>query len=458
MKILPSIHQNHKRIPEERFWTKKKYELLKEGKLYKWTLLTARAVIKFTEETIDETNFREVLENEWPTETFKIEGAGKLKKAYQILIINALEDMHDILEKTLSEFWDELDEEKRKHPLLIFNWTDKKVLNPFGSVKFSLRNLFSKDPKKRYRLTIRTLKPEIILIKQVGQELENITEEDLQKSRIKPKKLEKWKQKLLKTKKLEETEPILGVGRLRVARNHWKVNSNFNRSGDYFFTDKRLVLIRRKFLLFGFSPTIFRPLDAFVRPANKVIIFGRIIYRYVTEPIKAVVKIRPALGSLFAGIAVYLTFLRDKFHYLSAPLIEAWRTLGQWIRQVFHVTVPDFDVAFNFVIENPEIITGFAGIFAFVRVGILKAFFRGEELVILPFEKANYLLIDRNMVFGRWKVNGCNVVGVPEGIEYKMIFHDQEMAVKFFVSALRYPSVEETEKILINNTIESISD
>ncbi len=96
------------------------------------------------------------------------------------------------------------------------------------------------------------------------------------------------------------------------------------------------------------------------------------------------------------------------------------------MNHVFHINIPDFNVSFKFVIENPEIVPGFAGIFAFVRLGFLKAFFRGEELVILPFEKASHVLIDRNMVFGRWKVNSCNIVGATEGIEYKMLFQDQE--------------------------------
>ena len=49
----------------------------------------------------------------------------------------------------------------------------------------------AKTPKKRYRLSIRRLKSETPLLQQVGKKIEEITEEDLKKALVEPKKLEK---------------------------------------------------------------------------------------------------------------------------------------------------------------------------------------------------------------------------------------------------------------------------
>ncbi|RMG26699.1 MAG: hypothetical protein D6732_21095 [Methanobacteriota archaeon] len=436
MKLVRSIHDNHRDLPAEAFWTRDEFKRLRAGKVDEWRLLTTRAVIRFGGriETIEE--FRGLLEQEWPHERYRY--AGKLKRISQLLAITS-ELPHDALEREVNKFWEGLPEERKELPFAVYN-TLTGPLNPFSGTKIGWRDFFRKKHVRKYRSIIRRLQPEFVLLRHLDSDMEQISDDDFEQSRIKPKEMERWKKKLRKVDLLGEDESVIGLGRLRLRRNHWKINSNFNRSGKYFFTPQRLVLVRRKFMLFGFSLAAFRPLEAFVRPANKVFVFVRMIYHYISEPLKAIFRARPAFGPAIAGIAVYFALLADQLGNLFRPLVDWWR---------IHVNLelPNIGVAIDFAIQNPEIVTGFAGMFAFIRLGFIKAFLRGEELVVLPFEKANYLLMERTMVFGRWKVKGCNIVGAPEGIEYKIMFFDQDMATKFFVAAMTHEKVEPETQI-----------
>ncbi len=50
---------------------------------------------------------------------------------------------------------------------------------------------------------------------------------------------------------------------------------------------------------------------------------------------------------------------------------------------------------------------------------------RGEELIILPFDKLSTLFLDGSLLVGRWKVKGISTVKAPpNGLEYKMRLSD----------------------------------
>lgn len=434
MKLVRSIHDNHRDLPADVFWTREEFKRLREAKIDEWRLLTTRTAIKFID--LGDGGLMEVLEKEWPMEEFRFDG--KLKRLGQILIISS-NDPHEELEEHLMTFWRSLSGERKLLPFAVYNRSALSPLNPFAPIKVGLRQFFKKKHIRKAKSILRRFDPEFLLLRQLEDDFEAISEEEFERARIRPKDLDKWKKRLEKVDLLDPDEEVIGLGRMRLRRNHWKVNSNLNRSGKFFYTREKLVLVRRKFMIFGFSLAALRPLEAFVRPANKIIVFIRMIYHYVSEPIKALVRARPAFGPALAGIAVYFTLLADQLGELFNPVIDWWRAnIG--------LQIPDLDATINFAVENPQILTGFAGIFAVIRLGFLKAFFRGEELVVLPFEKANYILMEGNLVFGRWKVKGCNVVGASEGIEYKMHIFDLEMATRFFVSILTFDEAESEQE------------
>ncbi len=453
MKLVRSIHDNHRDLPAEMFWTREEFERLQRGEIKDWRLLSTRAVVKFVDGVQTAEKFHEVLEDEWPKGELQFEG--KLKNVAKILVIvSGLS--HEDLENEFKEFWNRIPKERKVFSCVVVDRSDWNPINPFKDLKIRWRDIFKTKGIRNYRRQVRRLEPEFVLLRQLQEKFQPVSEEAFERANIKPKELERWKLKLQKVDLINPNDTVIGLGRLRLRRNHWTINSNFNRSGKFFFTKDKIVLVRRKFMLFGFSLATLRPLEAFVRPANKILVFIRMIYHYLSEPLKGIARARPAFGPALAGIAVYFTLLADQLGKLFSPIID-------WVKVrigfQIGIPIPDIEFAINFALEYPEVVTGFAGLFAFVRWGFLKAFFRGEELVVLPFDEVHYILMDRNMVFGRWKVKGCNIVGAPEGIEYKIVFRDQEMAVKFFVSNLRKPQIiSEEEKEQINDTIEDLPE
>ena len=76
--------------------------------------------------------------------------------------------------------------------------------------------------------------------------------------------------------------------------------------------------------------------------------------------------------------------------------------------------------AVEFVIHNPWTIASFGGVFAGLRFGFLKLFFRRDRLVLLPHDQLSYITQSKNQLIGRWKVKGSQLVRAADGVQYRL--------------------------------------
>ncbi len=402
-------------IPDEMFITPAKFKELQLEGFPEWTLLSADVVCKSWFDTIEsEEDIVHLFEEEWKNDTLGWSEHKHLKKVQKIIILeHNLMELEKIAALQL-EYWKNLE----KTPwLFIYDRGARKPSDPTEGMKFGWFGWIRNGKLVSLRAKISRMADWFWFIENINSfNIQKTKEEIIKQARIKKSDLDRWEKRARKANLWDEDEFLVDGGRIRVLRNHWKVNSNFNRSGRFVITNKRILMIRKKFFLAGLSPTALLPLPAFVRPANKVIMVARLVQSYLAVPIRALAQARPALSGLWpaiAGLLVYVSFNVDLSSIID-PIVAFFSNLSG-----IGALLPALSFGVQFALERPEILPSLAGMYALFRLGFIKAFFRSEEIVSLPFHQVRYLLIHNNMIFGRWEVKGIKTVGAKKGIEYR---------------------------------------
>ena len=330
----------------------------------------------------------------------------KEDKCYYILIVNG-----DWENRQLEIYEQLVDTNNYMNWLGLFEQKSGKIINPFESLESNLWERIRQGKKRRALREIKRMTHyEPMLQYLLKDRRENRTREEmLSQAKIKTDKLQNWMERLKQAKMWDDDERILDMAHIRLNRNHYSVNSNFNKSGKLIVTNKKLVFAKQSFSLFGFGLAALIPLIVFARPANKIIALGRVLVQYLKVPFQA---IRPIISASWPAIAVTVVSLN--FINISA-ITNFFNNLFDHLPSL-SLVVPTV----SFMVKNPWTIATFGGFYTFFRWGILKLFFRKEKLIILPHDQLEFVIATNREIIGRWKVKGSQTVRAKDGIEYRV--------------------------------------
>ncbi|MHA2028066.1 MAG: hypothetical protein ACXAC2_02000 [Candidatus Kariarchaeaceae archaeon] len=404
MAILKSINENHDNLPDDIFWNRKKWDESKQNPPESWYFHTRNIMIRHIKQIDTIEDLISCLEEEIINE----------KDVFHLNLVGTSNLSQDDWNNTISEYYMEKINSNtfELDKIQYFNLDNSNgVIQPFTQKVKLVRRIFGSKISKiqgqvnylnTQLFTIQNRfapKPRDTLLKQAGE-----------------KNVEKYNRWISRLEKADhDMSNIVEMGHARVRRNHYSVNSNFNKSGKLIITDKNTILIRRKFGIFGFSLFTLLPLLAFVRPANKLILVIRIFMQFVRIPLQILKGLRPLISAALpaiGGIIISTSLLN--FDDITSALDP--------FEDVPILSPISFGI--NFFAENPEAIPVAIGLFTGLRLIIPRLLKRSEEIVILPHENCNMLIANGSELIGRWSVKGSDLVKASKGIQYRFLISD----------------------------------
>ncbi|MFV2015810.1 MAG: hypothetical protein ACC656_10300, partial [Candidatus Heimdallarchaeota archaeon] len=390
MAILKSINQNFKNLPDTVFWNRDRWSDHKYGFGEDWIRLTRNVQIRYVATISNVNQIQTLLDDKIISE----------KKLNHLTIIKnnqvELSKWYKIITTHFEEILKSKEFDVNTWQYFMIEGSDH-LINPF-SEKIPLLRRIRATKKSKIQRKYKRLESRIYLLQN------NLEHKDqsllLKQSRIKnEKKFNTWKSRL--EKRGHSTTNIFEMSSVKVLRNHYTVNSNYNKSGKVIVTDENLILIRRKFSLLGLSFGSLLPLLAFVRPANKFIVIVRIFMEFLRVPFQIVRGLKPALSATLPAIGGL--FVSYSFFNLNK--------VSEFFNDLFSsVVLQPVGLGIEFFVEHPGMIPAFFGVFTGIRFLLQRFLFRGEEIVILPHNLCTQLLLDGNQLIGRWKVKGSDLV------------------------------------------------
>ncbi len=390
MRLFKKLDRNYKDLSDHDLWNYSRFSKIQE-ELYSGNIvgITYDFDISMIECIKDKQELTSVLEDNIKNE-----------KKLILLIKSITMDIKEINELQKQFYYNQA---KTKKWIYLFDLNSNKFIIPEITVKKFPKSIFDENRRLKSQLSrINYIKP--LLISIFSQEIIDYEDQLFDIGKIKEDKITSWKKSLK-----NEDERILVVTGGRIARSNWKIRSNVTRSKRIIMTEDRIVIAKRKFSLFGLSLGAFIPLIAFVRPSNKIILLFKYLYQYLKLPFELLKGLKPMLPNLLP-ILVAFSFAVD-FTELKLVIDN------------FFVKFPSLNfisISLNFVISTPEALPAVAGIFTLFRFIFRSTMFRGEELVIIPYDNIRTAFLHNDLLILRMKLKGNDLIRAPEnGIEFR---------------------------------------